>query len=388
MEFILHLALILLFTKIAGQLALKIGQPSVLGELLAGVILGPAVLGWIQQTSFIHEFSEIGVLVLMFIAGLETDLEQLKANWKSAFTVAVLGVIFPFIGGYSLALAFGMSQGHALFMALLFCATSVSISVQALKEMNKLNSREGTTILGAAVVDDILVVVLLAVLMSMLGTGESLSLGSLIGMKVLFFGVIIVASIWVIPFVMRLFSRLQVSENIVTAGIILALAFSYFAEYMGVAGIIGAFAAGIAISRTEYKEAVEHKLEPIAFGVFVPVFFVSIGLNVTFEGVGSQLLFIVLISIMAIVTKLFGGALGARLTGFNGKSSMAIGTGMISRGEVALIIAGTGLSSGLLESQYYTSIIIMVIVTTLVTPPMLKFVFTRMEDSTQKRSVS
>ncbi len=318
MEFILHLALILLFTKIAGQLALKIGQPSVLGELLAGVILGPAVLGWIQQTSFIHEFSEIGVLVLMFIAGLETDLQQLKENWKSAFAVAVLGVLFPFIGGYSLALAFGMSQGHALFLALLFCATSVSISVQALKEMNKLNSREGTTILGAAVVDDILVVVLLAVLMSVLGTGESVSLGSLIGKKVLFFGVIIVACIWLIPLIMKFFARFKVSETIVSAGILLALVFSYFAEYMGVAGIIGAFAAGIAISQTNYKETVEHKLEPIAYGVFVPVFFVSIGLNISFEGVGSQLLFIVLISIMAIVTKLFGGALGARMTGFNG----------------------------------------------------------------------
>lgn len=388
MEFILHLALILLFTKIAGQLALKIGQPSVLGELLAGVILGPAVLGWIQQTSFIHEFSEIGVLVLMFIAGLETDLQQLKENWKSAFAVAILGVLFPFIGGYSLALAFGMSQGHALFLALLFCATSVSISVQALKEMNKLNSREGTTILGAAVVDDILVVVLLAVLMSVLGTGESVSLGSLIGKKVLFFGIIIVACIWLIPLVMKFFARFKVSETIVSAGILLALVFSYFAEYMGVAGIIGAFAAGIAISQTNYKETVEHKLEPIAYGVFVPVFFVSIGLNISFEGVGSQLLFIVLISIMAIVTKLFGGALGARMTGFNGRSSMAIGTGMISRGEVALIIAGTGLSSGLLDPEYYTSIIIMVIVTTLVTPSMLKFIFSKTGDTSQQRSVS
>ncbi|PAD20057.1 cation:proton antiporter [Terribacillus saccharophilus] len=388
MEFILHLALILLFTKIAGQLALKIGQPSVLGELLAGVILGPAVLGWIQQTSFIHEFSEIGVLVLMFIAGLETDLQQLKENWKSAFAVAVLGVIFPFIGGYSLALAFGMSQGHALFLALLFCATSVSISVQALKEMNKLNSREGTTILGAAVVDDILVVVLLAVLMSVLGTGESVSLGALIGKKVLFFGVIIVACIWLIPLAMKLFARFKVSETIVSAGIILALVFSYFAEYMGVAGIIGAFAAGIAISQTEYKDVVEHKLEPIAYGVFVPVFFVSIGLNISLDGVGSQILFIVLISIMAIVTKLLGGALGARLTGFNGRSSMAIGTGMVSRGEVALIIAGTGLSSGLLDPEYYTSIIIMVIVTTLVTPSMLKFIFSKTGDTSQQRSVS
>ncbi|MCM3786297.1 monovalent cation:proton antiporter-2 (CPA2) family protein [Neobacillus mesonae] len=377
MEFILELVLILIFTKIAGHLSVKLGQPSVLGELIAGVILGPALLGWVHQTSFIQEFAEIGVLVLMFIAGLETDLDQLKKNWKAAFAVAVGGVIIPFFGGYGAAMAFGMEYHHALFFGLLFCATSVSISVQTLKEMNKLNSREGTTILGAAVVDDILVVVLLAVMMSVLGAGESVSLGSLIGKKVLFFVIIIAAAIWLVPLVMKWFARLKVSESVISAGLIIALAFSYFAEWMGVAGIIGSFAAGIAVSQTTYKHTVESKLEPIAYGLFVPVFFVNIGLNVSFEGVGAQIGFIVIISIVAIITKLLGGALGAGLTGFNRRSAFSIGTGMISRGEVALIIAGTGLSSGLLDPEYYTSVIIMVIVTTLVTPPLLKITFSR-----------
>lgn len=384
MEFILVLALILIFTKLAGDLSVRLGQPSVLGKLIVGVILGPALLGWVQPDDFIHYMSEIGVLLLMFIAGLETDLEQLKKNWKAAFAVAVGGIILPFIGGYGAAAAFGMSQTHALFFGLLFCATSVSISVQTLKDMNQLSSREGTTILGAAVVDDVLVVVILAVMMSLLGTGAAdTSIPLLIGKKLLFFVVIIAASWFLVPRIMKWMAPLKVTETVITAGLIICFGFSYFAEWMGVAGIIGAFAAGIAISQTNFKHEVETKLEPIAYGIFVPVFFVSIGLNVTFDGVGSQIWFIIVISLIAIVTKLLGGGAGARLTGFDRASSLAIGSGMISRGEVALIIASTGLASGLLDPEYFTSVVIMVIITTLVTPPLLKITFARKKGETR-----
>lgn len=384
MEFVLVLAIILIFTKIAGDLSVRLGQPSVLGKLIVGVILGPALLGWVQPTDFIHHMSEIGVLLLMFIAGLETDLEQLKKNWKSAFAVAVGGVILPFIGGYGSAIAFGMTQAHALFFGLLFCATSVSISVQTLKDMNQLSSREGTTILGAAVVDDVLVVVLLAVMMSLLGAGAGdVSIGLLIGKKALFFLIIAFAGWWLVPRIMKWMAPLRVTETVITAGLIVCFAFSYFAEWMGVAGIIGAFAAGIAISQTNFKHEVETKLEPIAYSIFVPVFFVSIGLNVTFDGVGSQILLIVVISLIAIITKWIGGGAGARLTGFDRSSSMAIGAGMISRGEVALIIASTGLTSGLLDPEYFTSVVIMVIITTLVTPPLLKITFARKKGETR-----
>ncbi|MCK6078645.1 monovalent cation:proton antiporter-2 (CPA2) family protein [Paenibacillus silvae] len=378
MEFIFVLALILIFTKLAGDLSVRLGQPSVLGKLIVGVVLGPALLGWVEKTDFVHYMAEIGVLLLMFIAGLETDLDQLKKNWKAAFAVAVGGVILPFIGGYGSAIAFGMSQTHALFFGLLFCATSVSISVQTLKDMDQLGSREGTTILGAAVVDDVLVVVLLAVMMSLLGTGGGdVSIGLLIGKKLLFFVIIIAASWLVVPRIMKWMAPLRVTETVITAGLIICFGFSYFAEWMGVAGIIGAFAAGIAISQTGFKHEVEQKVEPIAYSIFVPVFFVSIGLNVTFEGVGSQIWLIIVISIVAIITKLLGGGAGARLTGFDRSSSIAIGAGMISRGEVALIIASTGLASGLLDAEYFTSVVIMVIITTLVTPPLLKITFAR-----------
>ncbi|WP_195575634.1 cation:proton antiporter [Paenibacillus sp. 1001270B_150601_E10] len=375
MEFILYLVMILFFTKIAGDLSVRLGQPAVLGKLLVGVILGPAVLGWIDHSSFIEQTAEIGVLLLMFIAGLETDIDQLKSNWKSALAVAVGGIILPFIGGYGAGVAFGFSHSQALFFAVLFCATSVSISVQVLKEMNKLSSREGTTILGAAVIDDVLVVILLAFIMSMLGQGSDVSLGLLIGKKVLFFVITIAASIFLVPFMMKWLSKLKVTEAVITMALVICFGFAYFAEMLQMAGIIGAFAAGIALSQTPFKHDIEHKVEPVAYSIFVPVFFVSIGLNVSFEGIGSQIGLLIVITIVAIVTKLLGGFAGARLTGFNSKSSWVIGSGMVSRGEVALIIASTGLQGGLLMPEYFTAVVIMVIITTLATPPLLKILF-------------
>ncbi|MBB3128749.1 monovalent cation:proton antiporter-2 (CPA2) family protein [Paenibacillus rhizosphaerae] len=377
MQFVLYIALILLFTKITGDLSVRIGQPAVLGKLIAGIVLGPAVLGWIHTDEFIHFFSEIGVLLLMFIAGLETDLDQLRKNWRSAIAVAVGGIILPFFGGYAVAEAFGFAQNYALFMGVVFSATSVSISVQVLKEMDRLSSREGTTILGAAVVDDVLVVILLAVMMSFLGTGTDVSLGVLIGKKFIFFAGVIFIGWLVIPRILKPLSKLQVTEPVVSMALVVCFAFSYFAELMGIAGIIGAFAAGIALSQTEFKHTVETKIEPIAYSIFVPVFFVSIGLNVTFKGVGTQMGFLAALTIAAILTKFIGAGLGARLTGFNTSSSLAIGSGMISRGEVALIMASTGLQAGLLLPEYFTSVVIMVIITTLVAPPLLKIFFSK-----------
>ncbi|MNB79214.1 High-affinity Na(+)/H(+) antiporter NhaS3 [compost metagenome] len=375
MEFILVLVLILLFTKLAGALSVRLGQPAVLGKLLIGIVLGPAVLGWVQGSDFIHYMSEIGVLLLMFIAGLETDLAQLKRNWKSAFAVAVGGIMLPFLGGMAVGEWFGFDQHHALFLGALLSATSVSISVQVLQEMNKLNSPEGTTILGAAVVDDILVVILLALLMSFFGTGEAVSISLLIGKKVLFFAVAILAGWLLVPRLMKGLAPLKVTEATVTAALVICFGFAYFAEMMGMAGIIGAFAAGIAVGQTPFRHTVDTKVAPVAYSLFVPVFFVSIGLSVTFDGAGSQIPFMIVLVIVSVLAKLLGGGLGARLTGFSTRSAVIIGTGMISRGEVALIIASTGLASGLLLPEYFTAVIIVVIATTLVTPPLLKAVF-------------
>jgi Kef-type K+ transport system membrane component KefB len=275
------------------------------------------------------------------------------------------------IGGYVAGIAIGMESSHALFLGLLLSATSVSISVQTFKELGHLRSKESTTVLGAALVDDILVVVGLAVMMSFLATSD-VSLIGVMGKKAIFFVVIGLLGWKAVPFLMRKLSGLKVTEPVISVGMITCFSFAYFAEYLGVAGIIGAFAAGLAISRTKFKQEVEKKVEPIAYALFVPVFFTSIGLSVTFDGISNQILVIVALSVLAIITKLAGAGLGARLTGFNTRSSLVIGAGMVSRGEVALIIATIGLQAGLLLPKYFTTLIIVVIVSTIVTPPLLK----------------
>ncbi|GMK37143.1 sodium:proton antiporter [Paenibacillus sp. CCS19] len=387
MQMLLSLAIMIAATKLAGDLSVRLGQPSVLGKLIAGIVLGPAVLHWIEPEPFIHEFSEIGVLLLMFIAGLETDLDQLKRNWRSSVAVAFGGIAAPFIGGYGLSLAFGLTGSQSLFIGVLLCATSVSISVQTLKEMNALQSREGTTILGAAVVDDVIVVLLMAVMMSVLGSGEGGSLGALALKNVLFFVIIVIVGWFIVPHAMKRLADYKVSESVISGALIIVCGFAYFAERMEVAGIIGAFAAGISLSQTRFKHEVEEKVSPIAYSLFVPVFFISIGLNIRFDGLGSQLWFLIALSLVAIAAKLAGGAIGARLTGFGSRSALMIGAGMVSRGEVALIIAASGLESGLLPQRYFTTVIVLVIITTLVTPPLLKLIHREPEQDKQPEAI-
>ncbi|MED0970127.1 MULTISPECIES: cation:proton antiporter [Bacillus cereus group] len=373
-EFFFQIALILLSTKLAGDLSVRLGQPSVLGKLIVGIVIGPAVLGWIDNSELLTQLSNVGVILLMFMAGLETDLKELNENRNSSLAVAVGGIVLPFVGGYVAGLVMGMEQGNAVFLGLLLCATSVSISVQTLRDLGKMKTRESTTMLGAAVFDDILVVILLAFAMSFLGT-DDVNLTMIILKKVVFFASIILIGWKGVPAIMRWLSPLRVSESIVSAALIICFSFAYFGELLGIAGIIGAFAAGIAISQTNYKHEVEKKVEPIAYAMFVPVFFVSIGMNITFDGIGDQIWFILALTVIAVFTKLIGCGFGARMTGFDAKSSAIIGAGMVSRGEVALIIAQTGLASGLLAQDYFTSIVIVVILTTMITPPMLKYTF-------------
>jgi monovalent cation:proton antiporter-2 (CPA2) family protein len=372
MEILLQLVIIIVGTKFAGDLAVRLGQPAVLGTLLVGILLGPAVLGWVQNSEIIEALSYIGVLLLMFFAGLETDVHELNANRNASISVALGGIILPFLGGYAAGIVSGMEVKEAMFIGLLLSATSVSISVQTFKELGLLKSRESTTVLGAALVDDIIVVILLAVLMSFLAAGD-VNLGLLIGKKVLFFAVIAIAGWKLVPYLMRRLASVKTPEPVIKAGIVLCFVFAWFAEWLGVAGVIGAFAAGVAIAQTGYRPEVEHKLEPIAYTIFVPVFFVSIGLSVSFDGLAEHLWFTVALCILAVVTKWLGAGLGAKWSGFSNRSSLVIGAGMVSRGEIALIIAAIGLSSGLLAQQFFTAVVIVIVVSTVVTPPLIRW---------------
>ncbi|WP_199426462.1 cation:proton antiporter [Thermaerobacillus caldiproteolyticus] len=370
---ILQLAAILFASKLAGDISVRLGQPSVLGKLLIGIVLGPTVLGVVDNTEILKEISQIGVILLMFIAGLETDMDQFKKTGKASTFVGVLGIVVPLSLGYIAGLVIGLSTAQAVFLGLLLSATSVSISVQALKEMGQLKSKEGSAILGAAVIDDILVIIALAFLMSM--TGGDVNLGAVIIKKVIFFVIAILLAWKAIPIVLRLFAPLRVTETVISAALIICFAFAYFAEATGVAAIIGAYIAGLGISFTSFKHEVFEKVETIGYSIFVPVFFTSIGVAVEFSGVGQHLWLMISLSILAILTKLIGAALGAKLAGFAWRSSLAVGAGMVSRGEVALIIAGIGLDTKLLTADLFAILVVVVLVTTIVTPPLMKAIF-------------
>ncbi|MCR8635239.1 cation:proton antiporter [Paenibacillus radicis (ex Xue et al. 2023)] len=372
---IFQLAVILLASKIAGDISVRLGQPSVLGKLLIGIILGPAVLGIVTSTEVLSEISQIGVILLMFIAGLETDTEEFKRTGKASAYVGVAGIIVPFSLGYLAGITIGLPQIESVFLGLLLSATSVSISVQALKEMGKLKSREGTTILGAAVIDDILVIIVLAFVMSF--AGGDVNLGVIVLKKIAFFAVAILLAWKVVPWVLNKFAPLRVTEAVISAGLIICFLYAYLAEYAGVAAIIGAYIAGVAISLTKYKHEVFEKVETISYSIFVPVFFTSIGVTAEFTGLLQNIGLIAGLSVLAILTKLIGSAIGAKLAGFQWSNSLAIGAAMVSRGEVALIIAAMGLESNLLNKDMFAVIIVVVLITTIVTPPMMKLFFSK-----------
>ncbi|WP_456363610.1 cation:proton antiporter [Priestia aryabhattai] len=373
MELILQLAIILVASKVAGSLSVRLGQPAVLGKLLIGIIVGPTVLGLVTETKTLAEFSQIGVILLMFIAGLETDVDEFKRTGKASTFVGFAGIIVPLLCGFLAGLALNLGTIQSWFLGLLLSATSVSISVQALKEMGKMKTREGTTILGAAVIDDVVVIVALAFLMSL--SGGDVNLTTVILKKVLFFAGAIIVGWKVVPWFLKKFSNLKVTETVISSALIVCFAYAYLAEYTGVAAIIGAYIAGVAISLTKFKVEVFEKVETIGYSVFVPVFFTSIGVNANFSGIANHFVLIVVLSILAILTKLIGSSLGAKLAGFSWNSSLGIGSAMVSRGEVALIIASIGLESKLLSADLFAALVVVVLVTTIVTPPMMKLFF-------------
>lgn len=371
---LLQLAIILVAAKIAGSISVRLGQPAVLGKLLIGIVLGPSVLGLVTETETLAAFSQIGVILLMFIAGLETDLEEFKRTGKAATFVGLGGIIAPLVLGYFAGMMMDLTSFQSWFLGLLLSATSVSISVQALKEMNQLKSPEGTAILGAAVIDDVVVIIALAFLMSFAG-GE-VDLTSVILKKVLFFAGAILVAWKVVPWFLEKFASLKVTETVISSALIICFIYAYLAEYTGVAAIIGAYIAGVAISVTGYKQEIFKKVETIGYSIFVPVFFTSIGITAQFSGILDHLGLIALISILAILTKLVGAATGAKLAGFGWNSSLGIGAAMVSRGEVALILAAIGLESKLLSEDLFAVLVVVILVTTIVTPPMMKWFFT------------
>lgn len=380
---IFDLALILAASKLAGDLSVRLRQPAVLGKLLVGIVLGPALFGWIQETEILEELSQIGVILLMFLAGLETDADEFKRSAKSSALVGTAGILLPFLTGWGAGLWLNLPTLQAVFLGLLLSATSVSIPVQSLKELGRLKSREGATILGAAVIDDVAVIVALAFVMSL--SGGDVQIGAVLAKKAAFFAVAIAAGLKLVPWLMKRFAALRVSETVISAALILCFGFAYAAESAGVAAIIGAYLAGLFISLTPFRREAAEKTETIGYSIFVPVFFTMIGVKVGFAGISAQLGLIAGLTLLAVAGKLAGAALGARLAGFGWQSSLGIGSAMVSRGEVALILAAIGEEAGLLGGEWMTVLVVVVLATTLISPLLLKVFFGRQGEGVSLR---
>lgn len=373
MTYLAELFVILLLTKIAAHYSVKLKMPSVIGELLVGIIIGPAMLNWIHPTTFINYFSELGVIVLMFIAGLEGDLKLLIKYWAPALTVATLGVIVPtgtaFLLCYNL---FNFSVKASVFMGLVLSATSVSITIQVLKEMHRLNTRAGAIICGAAVADDIICVILLGIASSIYGTSQHESIWLMVLKMFLFFVIVLLIGKFIVPKFLSIFQDLNATESDTAGAMILCFGTAALAVMMGMSDVLGAYFAGLAISETDFEDHLEDKIEPIGYAVFIPVFFVSIGLQISFKGMQNDILFIILLIITAILGKQIGCGLAAKMFHLSWTESNVVGAGMVSRGEMALVVANVALSSHLIDQNHYTAMILVTVITTLVAPLILK----------------
>lgn len=373
MTYLAELFVILLLTKIAAHYSVKLKMPSVIGELLVGIVIGPAMLNWIHPTTFINYFSELGVIVLMFIAGLEGDLKLLIKYWAPALTVATLGVIVPtgtaFILCHNL---FNFSVKASVFMGLVLSATSVSITIQVLKEMHRLNTRAGAIICGAAVADDIICVILLGIASSVYGTSQHESIWLMVLKMFLFFVIVLLIGKFIVPKFLSIFQDLNATESDTAGAMILCFGTAALAVMMGMSDVLGAYFAGLAISETDFEDHLEDKIEPIGYAVFIPVFFVSIGLQISFKGMQNDIIFIILLIITAILGKQIGCGLAAKMFHLTWTESNVVGAGMVSRGEMALVVANVALSSHLIDQNHYTAMILVTVITTLVAPLILK----------------
>lgn len=382
-HYLIDIALILLTTKVFGIITKRLQMPQVVGALIAGLVMGPAMLNVIHSTEFLSQVSELGVIVMMFTAGLGTSLSDLKQTGKAGFLVALCGVIVPLIGGTILSLFFNTSTApnafiQNVFIGVVLTATSVSITVEALKEMGKLNTVVGNTILAAALIDDVLGLIALTIVTSIGGSADANLLVVLLKI-VAFFVLVIVVGILVKKAMDWYIANVHSTDlqRYPIFAFILCLVLSFCAEeFFGVADITGAFAAGLIISTTSKAKYIELKFAPVSYLLLTPIFFASIGLTVELPEMNATIIiFSILLVAVAVLTKWIGCGLGAKLCGLKGHQCEQIGVGMVCRGEVALIVANKGSALGLMPEVFFGPVIIMVVATTILTPILLKFAY-------------
>ncbi|MFB3920804.1 MAG: cation:proton antiporter [Terriglobia bacterium] len=418
LQILLFIAVLIILAKALGTLTARFGLPLVLGELAAGIVLGPTLLdfwhrGWFSSPANVaaHPIStagvfkvlaDLGVVVLMFLAGLETDVTMMRAAVGPAFWSATGGVILPMAGGTAVARLAGLDWGEAVFLGTILTATSVSITAQTLMNLKKLQTRAGSTILGAAVIDDVLGLVVLSLVIAAeprlghSGHADWAALGMVLGRVAIFSVLAFGFGPRFVRWVFGQAKRLHGPHTSVAAALAVAFLFSFAASMLGgMAAITGAYLAGVFVAATPAHGEVIQELRSMTNAFFGPLFFVSIGLNINAWELGGRLGLFFLILAVAILGKVLGCGLGAWFRGFSVRDSLVVGVGMIPRGEVGLITASIGWGSGLVSPQIYSLVVVLVLVTTLVTPLVLPKCFgeegstpTRTEAASNLESVS
>lgn len=380
------LAIIIIFAKAFGILARKCKAPQVVGEIIAGLLIGPSILGLVQQTEFLTKMAEVGVVLLMFSAGLETNLKELMKTGPIAFLIACAGVFVPLIGGSLLYMGFygtapwGSEKFYqAVFVGVIMTATSVSITVESLKEMGKLKGKVGTTILSAAIIDDVIGIIVLTFVIGFKNPDSNP--GRVVLSTILFFAAALAVGFILYKIFKKLDDRYPHTRRIPIMSLALCFIFSYAAEkYFGIADITGAYVAGIILCSMRDANYVEEKMEVSSYMIFGPVFFASIGLKTNIDNLnGGILLFSLGFVVVALITKIIGCGLMAKICRFRTPDCLKIGVGMMTRGEVALIVAQKGLSVGLLTPVYFTSVILLIIISSISTPIILKLLYAKDE---------
>jgi len=388
LQFIMAMAIIIAAAKLGGYLSHRLGQPTVAGKVLAGLILGPSVLNFLQWPMFtaphlgesIVYLAELGVLLLMFTAGLNLHLSDQARSGKVAALAGTLGFALTLGMGFVLAMAFSFDPRRALFLGLLLAPTSIGISAQTLIELGRLRTKVGVSLLGAAAVDDSLAVLGMSLFLALLGGGAvgGVTSGILILLRMLLFFVLASAlGIWLIPRLSQFAEKLPVSQGLVAFTFITVLLYAWAAEVLGgMAAIMGAFMAGLFLARSPLKKRIEDRFLPLVYGIFVPIFFVSVGLAADVRQLAAGGLgLLVAACIVVILSKLLGAGIAGRLGGLKGRESLQLGVGMIPRGEVTLIIATFGITEGLIGVGVFSVAVGIVIATTLLTPLLLRQAF-------------
>jgi Kef-type K+ transport system membrane component KefB len=370
MDWIFELALILLAAKVGAELFGRLKQSPMLGEIVAGVLLGPSLFGLLHETPTLEIFAEIGIIVMIFMLGLETKVAHLRAVGARAFAIAIAGIAVPFLGGWLLGEAVGAPWRTAVFFGAILTATSVAVTARTLMDMDLTRSRLAQTVLAAAVIDDVAGLLILAVVLTLTGSGEGGGIALTLAREGIYLLVVLPIFWFLIPPLTRWIRHIEGQGSLFAVILGLTFLFSYLAKVAGLASMVGAFLIGVIFGRTSESGSIQEQVEPI-YHFMAPIFFVSIGVAIHADRLWSAIWFALALTLVACVTKIVGGALGGLATRMPLSAAAVVGIGMVPRGEVGLIVAGLGRQGGLVDEATFSAAAFMCVVTIVVTPPML-----------------